>query len=126
MQKCTIDEIFPVRLPVTIRHSVIVIKSQEKAQDCEKDDNVAGENQSTRCPRNLEQNDWDSKFHFLKRLVQLTVGAPTGALAKTIGKAKADKTMPVVKNAQTSFKADDSLRLSVYRREMSVGIGDNR
>merc|ERR1712122_103120 len=54
------------------------------------------------------------------------VGAPTGALAKTIGKAKADKTMPVVKNAQTSFKADDSLRLSVYRREMSVGIGDNR
>lgn len=54
------------------------------------------------------------------------VGAATGALAKTSGNPKADKTIPVVKKAQASFKADDSFMPSEYLFEMSVGIGDKR
>jgi len=57
---------------------------------------------------------------------QVIVGLSYGALAKTIGKAKADKTRPVVKKAQTSFKADDVCKLSVYLFEMSVGMGESR
>jgi len=34
-------------LPIAVTKSVIVVKSQEKAQDGEKDDNVASENEST-------------------------------------------------------------------------------
>ena len=41
-------------LPIAVTKSVIVVKSQEKAQDGEKDDNVATENESTWCPRNLQ------------------------------------------------------------------------
>ena len=41
-------------LPIAVTKSVIVVKSQEKAQYGEKDDNVASENESTWCPRNLQ------------------------------------------------------------------------
>ena len=34
-------------LPIAVTKSVIVVKSNEKAQDGEKDDNVACENEST-------------------------------------------------------------------------------
>ena len=63
---------------------------------------------------------------FFKSKVQLTVGVATGALAKTKGNPKADKTIPVVKKAQASFKADDSFMPSECRFAMSVGIGDKR
>jgi hypothetical protein len=53
----------------------------------------------------------------------ITVGLAVGALAKTIGNAKADKTIPVVKKAQASFKAEDAFMSSVNRLEMIVGSG---
>lgn len=53
----------------------------------------------------------------------LTVGAATGALAKTIGKAKAEITMPVVMKLQKSFKHDEFSRLSLFLLEIRVGKG---
>ena len=46
VQKCTISK-FLAFSPIAVTKSVIVVKSNEKAQDGEKDDNVACENEST-------------------------------------------------------------------------------
>jgi len=51
---------------------------------------------------------------------RMTWPCSKGALAKTNGKANADKTIPDVKNAQTSFSAEGS---SEYLFMISVGIG---
>ena len=49
----------------------------------------------------------------------------TPARHRTIGKANADSTIPVVKNAQASFKDDDVLPRSPDLLEIMVGMGAN-
>ena len=55
-----------------------------------------------------------------KNLLTTLPPPTTGALAKINGKAKADKTIPEVKNAQTSFSAEGS---SENLFMISVGTG---
>jgi len=50
----------------------------------------------------------------------------TGALARTMGRAKAETTMPVVRNQASSRQGFDPEESSPRLLAMRVGIGDNR
>ena len=68
---------------------------------------------------------WKKEAHYFPVTKIVNVKLTTPARHRTIGKANADSTIPVVKNAQASFKDDDVLPRSPDLLEIMVGMGAN-
>ena len=66
----------------------------------------------------------NERLKVIKFGFERTTGASNGALARRIGKAKAEMTIPVVMKVQKSFSGDDALMSSTARRPINVGSGD--
>ena len=61
----------------------------------------------------------------VKTLILRTTGASNGALAKRMGKAKAEMTIPVVMKVQNSLREEVAFMSSEKRRPINVGSGDS-
>ena len=105
-----------------LTETIFVIKGQEKSKDCEKDDNIACDHKGTWSYQNLKKG---SSLFFCPKIKYVNIKLTTPARHRTIGKANADSTIPVVKNAQASFKDDDVLPRSPDLLEIMVGMGAN-
>lgn len=117
--------------PHTVIH-IVVIESDEKSQDSEKDDYVGRDNQTRWSPHDLKERKKTNKGKYISSktcyvfFLLLTTGVNSGALARIMGRPKADTTMTAVMNMAISRQGFVFPVPSPYLREMTTGKGANR
>ena len=111
---------------------VIVIESQEEAQDGEEYDNVGCYHQTRRTPHNLHPGKKKKTSvktvgkMWKKNYTIFTTGVASGALAKMMGRPKADTTKTEVMNQAISLQGLVPPEASPYLLDITVGKGANK